>query len=499
MRALWAALVSGILLYLSQGLADVWALAWVAPTPLLWLAYGDAPRWHVLVASLAAFALGQTYLVQCYWGQLPPSIIAPLVVAMCVTFAITVVFSGEALRRGSPWAALLAFPALWTAIEYAIALVSPHGSFGALGYAEVSFPAGAEVAALFGVHAVTFVLCLSANAVALLLRRQWTAGSAGVAVCALALIFGVARLAEPEGPRVSVAALADADARNAEHRERTLASEEAATRTYAAKIEGLKGVRVVAIPEGAVKMREGDRDAVLAPLAAASRASDVMVVVGTFTPAPAQNRAFAFLPDGAVETYEKRHLLPPFETEIAGHDPGLLGGGYATQICKDMDFAGTVRGTAGHGVRLMIVPANDFGRDGWIHARMAIMRGVENGFAVLRSAFDGLETISDAQGRLLARAPTSRHGMVEVMADVPLGPGPTLYTQVGDVFPWLCALVSLLIGARLVSGSRPAATVDDAAGPPSGRAAPSLELEDNSTVSGLSSGTISNERRPPNA
>jgi apolipoprotein N-acyltransferase len=449
MRALLAAVMSGILFFLSQGVADVWPLGWLAPVPLLWFAYGDAPRWQVFLASLAGFALGQAYLAQCYWGQLPPAIIVPLVVAMCVTFAIAVVFSGEALRRGSPWATLLAFPALYTALEYLIGIVSPHGSFGALGYAQVSFPAGIQVAALFGVHAVSFLLCLCANAVALLLRRRWTAGGAGVAVCALALVFGSVRLAGAEGPRVRVAALADTEIRDAQHHEHTLASEENAAQTYAAYIGRLKDVRVVAIPEGAVQMRQDDENVVLAPLAAAARASGATVVVGTITPEPAQNRAFAFLPDGTVETYEKRHLLAPFETEIPGRGPGFLGAGYATQICKGMDFACTVRTTAAHGVRLMIVPADDFGRDQWIHARMAIMRGIENGFAVLRSAFDGLETISDAQGRVLVSAPTSQAPMVVVQAEVPLGSGPTLYTRVGDVFPCVCALLSLLVGARM--------------------------------------------------
>jgi len=452
MKVVLAALLSGIMFYLSQGLADVWALAWFAPAPLLWLAYGDTPRWQVLLASLAAFAAGQIYLVQCYWGRIPPSIIAPLALALCVAFAIAVLFSGESLRRDSPWAALVAFPAFWTALEYGIDLVSPHGSYGALGYAEVSFPAGIQVAALFGVHAVTFLLCLCANAVALLLRRRWTAGGAGIAVCAAALVLGLLRLAVPGGTRVPVAALSDVDTRNVESREHTLASEEAAADSYASYIGQLAGVRVVAIPEGAIGMRASEQQTVLAPLGAAAKAHHALVLAGTYTPMPVQNRAFAFLPDGVVETYAKRHPLLPFETEVPGRELGLLGGGYATQICKDMDFPRTVRGTAAHGVRLMIVPADDFGRDGWIHARIAVMRGVENGFAVLRSAFDGLETISDAQGRILAQVPTERAGMVAVSAEVPLGPGPTLYTRIGDVFPWLCGALWLLLCVRLVAG-----------------------------------------------
>jgi apolipoprotein N-acyltransferase len=93
----------------------------------------------------------------------------------------------------------------------------------------------------------------------------------------------------------------------------------------------------------------------------------------------------------------------------------------------------------------MIVPANDFGRDGWIHARMSVMRGVENGFALVRSAFNGVATISDAQGRVLGIGSTERAGMVAVTAEVPLGPGPTLYTRVGEIFSWACVALSGLI------------------------------------------------------
>lgn len=442
MRAALTAFISGALFFLSQGVTDLWPLAWLAPVPLLWFAYGEAPRWQVLIASFVGFALGQLYLAQCYWGQLPPGIILPLVVMMCVAFAITVAFSGEALRRSSPAAALLAFPALWTTLEYLIGVVSPHGSFGALGYSQVSFPAAIQLASLFGVHAVAFLLCLGASSIALLLRREWTAGGAGVVVCAFGLVFGCVRLAEAEGPRVRVAALADAEIPDIRQ------SADITIRTYAAYIAGLKGVQIVAIPEGAVLMREADRKTTLAPLAEVARTSAAMVVIGTVTPEPMQNRAFVLLPDGTLEIYAKRHLLAPFETEVPGREPGLLGSGYAAQICKDMDFAGSVRTTAQHGVRLMIVPANDFGRDGWIHARMAIMRGVENGFAVLRSAFNGLETISDARGRVLASAATTRPGMVAIQADVPLGSGPTLYTRIGDVFPWVSALLCLVLALR---------------------------------------------------
>ena len=450
MIAIMAAVLSGAMFFLSQGLANIWALAALAPVPLLWLAYRGTPRWQVAAASFAAFGCGQVYIVQCYWGLIPLGLVAPLELAMCALFPVAVLFAGEARRRIAPVAALFAFPALWTTLEYLIELASPHGTYGSLAYSQVSFPAGIQIASLLGLYAVTFSLCLAANGLALLLRREWLAGATGLSIYALVLIFGWVRLAEPTAAHVRVAALADQDSWHAQNRAGTLDSRLAATEAYARSILSLRGVRVFVIPEGAIQMPADQRTAVLAPLASVARATNAIVVAGTYVPAPPQNRAFAFFPDGRVLTYAKRHPLVPLESEAPGHSLGLLGGGYATDICKDMDFPQSVRATARHGVRLMIVPANDFKRDGWIHARMAVMRGVEDGFAVLRSAFNGLETVSDAQGRLLASASTMRAGMAVTVAQVPLGPADTLYLRIGEIFPWICAALSLALGAGLL-------------------------------------------------
>src|SRR5437868_2235070 len=103
-------------------------------------------------------------------------------------------------------AVLFAFPALWTALEYAIAQISPHGTFGMLGHAETSFPAAIQIASLAGVFGVTFFLCLFANALALLARGARIAGAAGIALVTLDLTFGFVRLAGPRESEVAVAA-----------------------------------------------------------------------------------------------------------------------------------------------------------------------------------------------------------------------------------------------------------------------------------------------------
>jgi apolipoprotein N-acyltransferase len=92
----------------------------------------------------------------------------------------------------------------------------------------------------------------------------------------------------------------------------------------------------------------------------------------------------------------------------------------------------------------MGVPAGDFVKDGWLHARMSIMRGVENGIAIVRAANEGLLTVSDAEGRVIAQRSAGFSGMTVLIAELPLGTGPTLYTRLGDAFAW--CVIAVLVG-----------------------------------------------------
>jgi apolipoprotein N-acyltransferase len=114
-------------------------------------------------------------------------------------------------------------------------------------------------------------------------------------------------------------------------------------------------------------------------------------------------------------------------------------------ICKDMDFQATLRRDAVNHPTLMAVPAWDFDGDRWWHARLAIMRGVENGFAVARAANDGLLTLSDAYGRVLLQKRTTSAGMVTLIDTLPRGPGYTTYQDIGDVFAWAATALALLL------------------------------------------------------
>jgi apolipoprotein N-acyltransferase len=451
------ALLSGAFFYLSQGLHNLWELAWIAPLPLLWLAYGPGRMWHLFAVSLAAYACGQIYVFQCYGMPL-------IATALFSSLGGGALFGGAVILARAAWrglpklAALLCFPALWTAIEYTIGLLSPHGSYGSLAYSQVSFPAGIQLASLFGIYSVTFSLCLFSNALAMMARGAFMAGSAGLATCAIAIGFGFVRLDARQGEVVRVAAMADWDARKRATATMDLASERAMADEYAGAAQAAadKGVQFIVIPEGAMEVDPEWRTQAVQPLSDVARLHRLTIVIGVVSVNPMRNTAMAFLRDGSTRVYDKRHLLLPFEADFKpGPGPGLLGEGQAVTICKDLDFPRTLRADtlnagANDGIYLMAVPANDFVADDWIHARIAIMRGVENGFAVVRSAFHGLETVSDGYGRVVARARTYLPGLAMIQADVPPGPGPTLYTRIGDLFAWGCMLLALVLLWRLL-------------------------------------------------
>jgi len=460
MRVVISAALSAAMFYLSQGLDDAWALAWLAPAPLLWLAFGETPPWRLFAASFVAFLAGEIYDLQCYAEDLPLGLLALLMGLQAILFAFAVLFARFVRRRLNPFAALLALPACWTAVEYLVSLVSPHGSFGSIAYSQMSAPLLIQSASLFGMYSITFLICLFASALALAARPgrgALAAAGAALVLCALDVAFGAARLSAPQPasqPKLlRVAALDDVAARTRTRGTDTAQASLAAALAYAADVRQAagQGARLVVTPEGGLAVRGAWLAAATAPLAEASGQTGAQVVAGIYERAPAGDIAIAFAPDGSRRVYAKRHLLLPLEAEFTpGAGPGLLGAGLAVAICKDMDFPRTLRHdslTAPEPIRLMAVPAGDFVADGWLHARMAILRGVENGFAVVRAAHRGLLTVSDAQGRLIAWKGEGPHGLDVIAADVPLGPGPTLYTRIGDVLPWASLALTLCLGA----------------------------------------------------
>jgi apolipoprotein N-acyltransferase len=161
------------------------------------------------------------------------------------------------------------------------------------------------------------------------------------------------------------------------------------------------------------------------------------------------NEARIYSPAGAPPlTYEKHHMLPPFESQFTVgtsrtilHQPSGLWG---ITICKDMDFPLLSRQYGLEGTGILLVPAWDFDSDGWLHGRMAILRGVEDGFSIARAPRHGILSISDDRGHILAERSTNSQPFVTLLAQMPVQHDSTLYSRWGNWFAWLCVLLFFL-------------------------------------------------------
>src|SRR5262249_14274040 len=130
--------------------------------------------------------------------------------------------------------------------------------------------------------------------------------------------------------------------------------------------------------------------------------------------------------------------------------PQLLGV-WGMQICKDMDFPGLSRQYGAKGVGLMVVPAWDFTLDGWLHGRMAVLRGVESGFTIVRTAKQGLLTVSDDRGRVLVQQDATTLRWASLLATAPVRHDATLYARWGDWFAWLNVAGVILLLVLLIT------------------------------------------------
>jgi apolipoprotein N-acyltransferase len=456
-----AVLFGALCFHLSTGLGTFWPAAWVASVGVL--AVGFTRSWRV--AALVAFAahfLGSLGLVAYLGAVLPVPVVLGFLAAASLTYVLAVVIARAAFLRLPAAAAVFAFPAAWTAIEFVTALASPHGTFLNLAYSQVDVLPVLQLASVTGLWGVSFLVTLVGSALAVaIVRRSASVAIAPAVALAVALGFGTWRLrTPPSGAPVRVGlAASDVDVGTVfETRDPALAA--SVTRGYASRVARLasQGVAVVVLPEKMVGVTPADADSVVATLAGAARDARVTLVAGLnrVAIAPPRNVALVYAPDGSVRTeYHKRHLLPGPETGYrVGAVPGLFeapGARWGVAICKDMDFPSWSRAYGRAGVQILTVPAWDFVVDGRLHSRMAVVRAVENGFALVRSAMEGRLLVTDAYGRVLAEDRTDGKPEALLVASVPPGPGTTFYARTGDWFGWLSlAALAALVAVRFV-------------------------------------------------
>jgi apolipoprotein N-acyltransferase len=454
-----ATAASGLLLYFGTGLHPVWWLLWLAPVPVLAIA-PRLTRGAAFTIALVAWLIGAANEWDYFRNvlQVPLSLIAIAFFAPAIFFGLGVLFTRSLLRRGLFFIAALSFPAYWVTYEYLTEIGSPHSTFGNLAYTQMNCLPLIQIASITGIWSISFIVFLFAATIAILLsdagnarQRCALAITVGAIVCAI-LFFGEFRLNSiPSGQSVAVTVIGKDVPLSAYHGSKEQAL--ALFHEYAdeARRDTLPGNDVVVLPEKIARVSERALPEVDALFSTAAIATHSGIVLGLVrqTRDAAFNSSRFYSPDGKLEAnYDKHHLIPGVESESPGNKRVLLdqlSGRWGLQICKDMDFPKLSRNYAADGANLLLVPAWDFNVDRWLHARMAVLRAVENDFALARSARNGLLTLADDRGRIVAEAATVPDRFVSITGKLSVGQARTFYTLTGDWFAWLCVTLFVVL------------------------------------------------------
>jgi apolipoprotein N-acyltransferase len=453
-------LFSGLCWYFSNGLrGDFWYLLWIAPIPVLLISLNTKPRVAFFI-SFTAYLIGQLswfgYLIMV--ATLVPAIIFTIIFPLI--FAGIIVLSRRTILKTKAWYAVFAFPVFFTAFEWLLIKFSPDGTAASIAYSQSDFLPLVQLASVSGILGITFMVTLIPSALALCWhfrkeRSIWgpTSIVSGILVLVV-LLFGVLRIHDTtKAGSVSVGLVALEEESHHMGNKLNFHNELQHVQDYAREITKLasRGVQLVVLPERALNLNEETDSATRAILSKTAKENHIFIVTGyTNLKNTVRNSALVIDDSGKViDDYHKNHLIKGLESQFTpGHEPGLFNylqvqAGVA--ICKDLDFPSTIRQYGASKASFLCVPAWDFRVDDWLHSRMAIIRGVENGFSEVRTARLGRLSISDPYGRVKAEVSCSDGKTTVLIGRVSFQRKDTLYSGYGDWFG-----IAILIAAVLL-------------------------------------------------
>ena len=301
----------------------LWPFMWVAPIPVLLLA-AETTSWRVAAGAAAlSMLLGSLTMLYYLHFVLHAPVTASLIPFSIASllFAAGVLLFAWLLHRGAVFSAVIALPAFWTVCEYLASFAPANGTAGSLAYTQERFLPILQVASLTGPvghHLPAVVVSFGSYQRTVspgqeLLDAAPVVGSA-LAVLAGAVLFGAIRLAAPNSQQNIKVGLLDTDT--------VVFADEAPEmqeliKSYAEQAEGLAchGAKIVLMPEKIGLLLDRDTKIVDPILRSVADRTGTTLVIGVVhvVARDSFNEARIYTPGQPIATYDKQHMLPPFE------------------------------------------------------------------------------------------------------------------------------------------------------------------------------------------
>ena len=483
-------------------------------TPLLVLSNG---RWQLAIAALASPFFARLFLLSqpvvrgllillpvqivayffMWWEVIPaPGLLYYIIAAAyALCYFLPFVVDRIAANHIAGFASTLVLPLSWYLVDILIQFLTPYGSWSSAGYTQMGHGLLTPLAAWVGVAGVAFATVWVASI------ASWLVTSAAPArkrihvlvfwAGAMAVLVLLARIPLPNGPTdtstLTVAGITPSNEATLrvtravqEAREKGEFDDAVLLRLDQAVAElndglfmrsrhaALNGADLVVWSETAARTLGSEEVRLIARGQEFARDAGVYLFLGlgVLHPGrqpPLENKVIAITPSGEVAWHYRKArpivgseapFLPPGHDELPILDTPF--GRVGLVICHDLDFADFVSQAGRMKVELLLAPSADWAVIAELHARMGVMRAVENGFWLLRPVHDGLSVIASPAGQVTHSEYDAELEDRVLMGKIQVMRIPTMYPQIRAYLPFVAItlLVGLLLLARQKTPSR---------------------------------------------
>jgi apolipoprotein N-acyltransferase len=145
--------------------------------------------------------------------------------------------------------------------------------------------------------------------------------------------------------------------------------------------------------------------------------------------------------------YQKKYLAGMGdigETKVFSKGPEIIQsvetpyGRLSVSVCREIDMAKYMVQAGRQGVDIMFSSSYEWPKN--LVINFGYMRGIENGFSLVRPTYNGISFASDFNGKILNQMDFEDTEDNIMYADVPTKGVKTLYPHIGDIFGWICVV-----------------------------------------------------------
>jgi len=492
-KHLLLSILSGLLMASLFPKISLWFLAWIALLPLLVVIYEAKPKTSFFLGWLTGtvFFLGLTYwLLFLYSFVKSLSILAwiTLSVFQGLFYGIFALGAGSIRKNFIGWGRLFAIPAWWVTLEFLRSNGYLAFSWGILGYSQQAFSQLSQIAAVTGVYGISFIVVMVNIALVEMLmapleKVKRSLAYLGVALIILLEIIGGGFLFIRNQAKESKESIAATEKFNIvavqgnvpqDQKWDPYKEDQIKKSYYDSTVSAARSNPYIVIwPESAVPSFLLSDSSYLEKLEHLAKSHRHYILTGSLhldRKSRQYNSAVLISPRGEVEEkYDKMRLvlfgeytfkfmvniLRRFEgmswvgeSIVPGNEHTVFEterGNLSTVICFESGDARLCRQMVKNGAQLLVVITNDawFGKSAapYQHMQISSFRAIENGVYLVQVANTGITAVVNPQGEIIKTVSPFKKKLLT--ANIAFQTGRTIYQRWGDIFSYICLLLSV--------------------------------------------------------